>query len=266
MEYTCIPCEYTTTKKTNYERHMLSIKHSEQMTEPTPETENIQCHKCQKQFQNKYNLKIHEKSCRGVSNSLECRICHKAFNSIRTRQHHEKSCKEEQSNNVSNQNIGNDNMTLTNSNLTNNQTIDNHTTNNTNNITINNFGSERIDYIPIEKLKDIANNVKCIEYLNLVHFNEEHPENHNIKLHSNKQQLYLVVDNNKWGKLVKFDMLHCDAISNMVNVLQQLYDDTGDFEDRYIKFGPLLKAKSKTRKHLSQHMYCQVATRKFSGK
>ena len=100
--------------------------------------------------------------------------------------------------------------------------------------------------------------------MNLVHFNEEHPENHNIKLHYNKQQLYLVVDNNKWGKLVKFDMLHGDAISNMANVLQQFYDDTGDFEDRYIKFSPLLKVKSKTQKLLSQHIYCQVATRKLN--
>ena len=83
------------------------------------------------------------------------------------------------------------------------------TINNITNVTINAFGEEKIDYITDEKkIKYCKENYKSLKtYLNDVHFNPDHPENHNIKLQNKKEKMCLIMENNKWNHIPK-DMLY----------------------------------------------------------
>jgi hypothetical protein len=83
------------------------------------------------------------------------------------------------------------------------------TINNITNVTINAFGKEKIDYITDEKkikyCKESYDSFK--KYLNDVHFNPDHPENHNIKLQNKKENICLIMENNKWNHIPK-DILY----------------------------------------------------------
>tara|TARA_A100001035_G_C27670531_1_gene448139 strand:- start:54 stop:665 length:612 start_codon:yes stop_codon:yes gene_type:complete len=76
-------------------------------------------------------------------------------------------------------------------------------------ITINAFGEEKIDYITDEKkIKYCKESYKSLKtYLNDVHFNPDHPENHNIKLQNKKEKMCLIMENNKWNFITK-DILY----------------------------------------------------------
>ena len=84
---------------------------------------------------------------------------------------------------------------------TTNNTI--HNTNNKNkiiNIHINNFGSENTEYLNKDYLNNLLHGAftaipKLIEK---IHFNPNHPENHNIKITNKKQPYIKVRKNDKW--------------------------------------------------------------------
>lgn len=69
-----------------------------------------------------------------------------------------------------------------------------------NNIIINNFGNENMEYITQEFV------VKCFNkgtngimtMFHNIYFNNEHKENHNVRLRSTKSELVEVLDNEKW--------------------------------------------------------------------
>jgi len=67
------------------------------------------------------------------------------------------------------------------------------------NQSINNFGEENYNYIDYNDLTNALRTKSTIEilneYLNIVHFNDIHPENHNI---INSNNLIKIYENNKW--------------------------------------------------------------------
>ena len=92
-------------------------------------------------------------------------------------------------------------------------------------ITINAFGEEKIDYITDEKkIKYCKENYKCLKtYLNDVHFNPNHPENHNIKLQNKKEKMCLIMENNKWNHIPK-DMLYLKMKMAAYDALKETYN------------------------------------------
>jgi hypothetical protein len=88
-----------------------------------------------------------------------------------------------QTNNIENQ-----------TNIENQNNIENQTNNNTINIHINAFGKENTDYLDdqaiVECIDRIFNSVPAI--LKRIHFDPDHPENHNIKI-TNKKLPYASV-------------------------------------------------------------------------
>jgi hypothetical protein len=116
----------------------------------------------------------------------------------------------------------------------NNDNSKNKTINNITNVTINAFGEEKIDYITDEKkikyCKEVYKSFKT--YLNDVHFNPEHPENHNIKLQNKKEKMCLIMENNNKWKYVPKDKLYED-------LKDKAYDALADTYNEYIsKFDP----------------------------
>ena len=172
-------------------------------------TQNFVCEKCKKFFKSKKGYKKHIPICKGVCNKLECHHCHKVLSSQQSKSKHMKYCKvkkiEERTRTLNQTEYHNTN----NINNVNNQQIINHYHYNYNyrisknelygkyNIEEENIEEENIEgiyyygnetnaYIPVETMDELAKNYDVKGYMNIVYFNMEHPENHNIRLNDNK--------------------------------------------------------------------------------
>ena len=113
-------------------------------------------------------------------------------------------------------------------NTTNNTTnIENQTNNNNIHIHINAFGQENIDYLDDKAIIACIDRVyKSIPALiEKIHFDPEHPENHNIKI-TNKKLPYASVmgDNSKWKMVDKKDAIET-MVFNGYNLLDEKYPD-----------------------------------------
>jgi hypothetical protein len=107
-------------------------------------------------------------------------------------------------------------------NIVNNTNNTNNTINN--NIHINNYGDENLKHL---RSKDFANLLSGIysavpKLIEKIHFDPDHPENHNIK-YTNKKLPYLkVMKNDKWQLVNKKHEL-LDLIDNKYFMLKEKY-------------------------------------------
>ena len=79
--------------------------------------------------------------------------------------------------------------------------ISNNTINsNSNNIIINNFGSENMAYITKKMMKRMLKqgSRSIPNLIKQIHFNPEHPENHNVRINNKKLKFAEIRENNKW--------------------------------------------------------------------
>ena len=120
--------------------------------------ENNRCSKCNKFYKTKKYLISHQPKCNGM-NILSCPKCMTTFTTTSNKSKHIKK------NNCKSKSI-NYNIIMK----------DDY---------INNYGNERIDYLEdfINKptIKDLPIHKKLIKYIEYKYFNEEFPENRNIK-------------------------------------------------------------------------------------
>jgi hypothetical protein len=130
----------------------------------------------------------------------------------------------------------NSHNTITN-NITNN-TTNNNTTNNTQlqiNNQINNYGSENTSYITKEQYKEILKNpfTGLSKLIDFVHFNDDHPENKNLRI-PNKKQPYIEYYDNGWviGNRYKFV---CKMFFVKKEALHQAYLEVEDVLDEKTK-------------------------------
>tara|TARA_B100001250_G_scaffold338919_1_gene306112 strand:+ start:162 stop:1115 length:954 start_codon:yes stop_codon:yes gene_type:complete len=150
----------------------------------------------------------------------ECSYCFKRFSRIDNFKRHMKTCKKKNENEnekdkkieelIKNQEemkgivekllLEKSNTNITNN--MNNMNNSNNTTNNmTNNIIINNYGDEDTKYITTDYILNLLKYkpAKAIpELIKHTYFNEEHPENQNIKITNKKEPYIKVRKNNKW--------------------------------------------------------------------
>ena len=136
---------------------------------------------------------------------------------------------------TNNNQITNNNNNLTN-NLTNN--ITNTNTNNTQlqiNNQINNYGNEDTSYITKEKYKEILKNpfTSLSKLINEVHFNDEHPENKNMRI-PNKKQPFIEFYDDGWviGNQYKFV---CKLFFIKKELLHEAYLEVEDILDEKTK-------------------------------
>jgi len=103
-----------------------------------------------------------------------------------------------------------------------NTNIINNTINNT--ININNYGDENLKHL---KTKDFANLLSGIynavpRLIEKIHFDPNHPENHNIKITNKKLPYLKVLKNDKWQLVNKKNEL-LDLIDNKYFMLKEKY-------------------------------------------
>jgi hypothetical protein len=176
----------------------------------------------------KKNLLIHEKKCKGVD-ELTCPRCMISFT---TRQHKSRHMKKDkcdarsiihartpnaQNIDIQNNNIINNNI----ENQYNTTNIDNTINNNNTIININNYGKERLDYLTFDKMFLIFKNSNNIPTLlaKEIHFNDNFPENNNIKY-----------ENEKTALIKKDDKF---IYKNINNLVKQIINDKGHLMQKF---------------------------------
>ena len=217
--FTCGRCGYNTLVKCNYTRHMnkkvqcVPVTNGPVENISAPLQQNIDimyarescdtyvdCNKCEKRLK-KTNYKRHLNVCKGVPKNT-CRYCLFKFSTQPAHSRHQNRCKskpinlQEQPATPS----GTSNGHIEISNITNNNTtnITNITNNNITNLV--NFGSENLNML-LQNDSDPRLKSACkyiLDTIDLVHFNEDYPENQNVRKLHKKSNLMEFKMNDRW--------------------------------------------------------------------
>ena len=117
-------------------------------------------------------------------------------------------------------------LLINNGNTTNNN--NNHNSHNTinNTIHINNYGNENIDYLKENYLNNLLQGAftaipKLIEN---IHFNPQHPENHNIKITNKKEPYVKIRKNDKWELQDKKETLET-LVDDKYYILEEVIEE-----------------------------------------
>tara|TARA_Y100000768_G_scaffold387694_1_gene379884 strand:- start:14889 stop:15812 length:924 start_codon:yes stop_codon:yes gene_type:complete len=166
------------------------------------------CEYCKKTYSRKDNLTKHLKRCK-KKQIIEENNLYEKEKFLEMKQELEELKK-------------NKNTNLTN--ITNNKVI---------NINLNNYGSENVDYINKKELTRLLTGAfhaipKLVEN---IHFNPEHPENHNIKITNKKEPYIKVRKDNKWQLQDKKETLE-NLVDDKYYILE---DHFGDLDDNTLK-------------------------------
>ena len=243
VKHCCNLCNYATKRNYDLKRH-LNAKHifdiicdttyviSEKNVTPnkknvtpneknvTPNEKNVTpqfiCKKCNKIYKIKKCLVAHEIKCNGID-ELTCSRCMISFSTRHGKSRHiaNNKCKPRSIIYARTPNADNiSNINTQNINTQNNITTQNNN-NSKNTIIINNYGSERIDYLDYDKMLEIfksAYNIPSV-LTKYIHFNKDFPENNNI----------LSVEDDKTNSLVKINDEF--IFRNINNLIQELIKD-----------------------------------------
>jgi hypothetical protein len=114
----------------------------------------------------------------------------------------------------------------------------NNTTNNTNNIiVVNNYGKENTEYLTVEKIKKLLDRPydSIQELIKMLHFDSDHPENHNVKI-TNKKEPYALVWNDPIWELRKKKSVVKDLVDKGYMMIDMTNDNVVNSNNKYIKF------------------------------
>jgi len=227
--YYCKHCEYFASTKSNYNKHLTTKKHHNNITDTGGETaESIKitqnthnyskllknthfsCIGCDKQFIRKYNLERHMKSCKKKSDEM----CEMKTQIEQFKEREERLM---------------DQIELLLTKVGNNYTTINNT--NTNNIQLNNYGSEDLTHIT-DALKTYLLRIPfgAIQRLiEKIHFNKEKPENINLMITNKRDNKISVYEDGKWVYRNKKKTIQ-RLIDNKYYILDDHYNDIPDEE------------------------------------
>jgi hypothetical protein len=166
------------------------------------------CTFCNKHYSTNSNLHKHLKNCKNKKISTE-KIKELEEKNTKLQETVEKLLEKTQ-------NIGS---------MTTNNTNNNNNCNNTNNsvhIHINNYGEEDTKYITKQYILNLLQKpyTAIPELIKHIHFNEEHPENQNIKITNKKEPYVKILKDNKWELQNKKDTIN-DLIDKQHSTLNE---------------------------------------------
>jgi len=197
------------------------------------------CKKCNKIYKTKKSFIEHEKNCKGID-ELTCPRCMISFKSRYSKSKHIKrnNCKPRSI--IYARTPNPNNIDKIEKNIQNNieqQTNNIETQNNIqtqNNIYINNYGNERLDYLNYEKMLEIFKKSYNIPTLltKEIHFNENFPENNNIRYENEKSVLIKKNDGFIYKNLT---VLARELINNKSELMKKFAEENKD--DICLKMG-----------------------------
>ena len=224
--FICNKCHQQFAYKSHYQRHIDNkfscvgndtiITVDTTNTIQNKESKNYQCINCYKWYATKRSLNAHQHEVCKISQENKNNNMMDIINNLKK----ELEKKDKIINNISNSTVNNGTI--------NDSAINNGTVNNTNNtnITINAYGKEDLSHITETDYKNIFN--KCNSaipmLIDLVHFNEDKPENANVYISNMRSQFAYIYDGKKWI-LKNKDELIDDIYDNKCIILLEKYDD-----------------------------------------
>jgi hypothetical protein len=185
--YECSDCGKRFTRKDHYDAHM-NRKYPCNM-------DTTICPQCGKHFSNSSSCARHKKTC-GKENTVT--FVEKQI--VENQQNMEQNIE----NNVENMNVDGD-------------------------VKVVKFGDENLSYISDDTFKKIiGRGFKSLEeFMNHVHFNKDHPENHNIYVASMKDGHVVTYNGERWDVGISDQVLD-DIIQQKSDILEEKYDEIVD--------------------------------------
>jgi hypothetical protein len=247
--YTCETCNYKSPLLGNYKQHKKSKKHrrnigelNELGEELTPMSTNEH-----KMSTNEHTMSTNEHTMSTKNHSYSCDFCELDFSTKPNKRRHELHfCKE----NVSVKDLKIRTLEKEKKKLekqiikmmdkvgTINNTTNNNTNNNTQNIiVVNNYGKENTDYLTVDKIKALLDRPfdSVQELIKMLHFNSEHPENHNVKI-TNKKEPYALVWNEPIWEIRKKKSVVKDIVDKGYLMIDTTHDSMDESNKKYINF------------------------------
>jgi len=178
----CKSCATSFSRKQTYEKHLLSIRHNNRVLARDVNKSVFPCD-CGKQYTCRESLSRHKPGCNQKPNAQIIEYYEQQLKST----NNEKMAIEREKEKLQHQI---EELILART----YQTINNNNIGTQVNITINAFGKENLDYITEKQCLKIANQVfnSVPTAAQIVFFNPDHPENHNIKI-PNKKEPYAMI-------------------------------------------------------------------------
>ena len=228
--YSCEGCNFYTNLKSNYKRHLKTNKHLDNI-----ENNVISMVKSQKEPQK--SQKEPQKSQKEPT--FLCDFCESKFLTYANKRRHEiHRCKENTSimtNKIKTLEKEKKKLEKQIVKMMDKVGTINNTTNNI--IVVNNYGKENTDYLTVEKIKKLLNRPydSIQELIKMLHFNTEHPENHNVKI-TNKKEPYALVWNDPIWELRKKKSVVKDIVDKGYMMIETTHDTIDEPNTKYIKF------------------------------
>ena len=240
MNYYCTSCSVQTKNKRNFDIHNSSLRHIQKTNSTSDDTKFKYICGCGKSFSNKPNLCRHSKKCvirqekSNANSSTVPSLCPTLFNTLvqQTQIMAETiQKKDSQIELLTNQvslllekaSFGTNTNSHNNSNTTNNIETQNV-------IVVNSFGHENTEHLTDQIICKLIQNgpFTCLpKIIERIHFDPEHPENHNIKVTNQKNNYAKIVKDNKWVTANKKQAIDT-MIQNGYGLLEEKYQDNKD--------------------------------------
>ena len=194
----------------------------------------ITCDKCSKMYSSliTYNNHIRLNRCKIKTNELLCSYCAKKFKSKQWRHKHEIKCKTIHENEMKklNDKITELEEMVKSSQSNTNNIVNNNIVNNNNNTQvnyfINNYGNEDISHITKRDFLRIFKTRKMSipKFIEMLHFNKDVPQNHNVYISNYKDNYALIFSDNKWKIIDKNEILR-KLIFDSRDLLETEFDE-----------------------------------------
>ena len=242
--YSCIHCNYSTNLKSNFNRHINTKKHRGKIKALEKESKEEGANEPNEPKKSQNEPKKSQMSQNEPKKSqkiFSCDFCDKLFSTKANKRKHEiHRCKE----NVTSKDIKIrklekekkklekkiDKLLDKVGNVTNN--------NNTNNIiVVNNYGKENTNYLTVDKIKALLDRPfdSVQELIKMLHFDSEHPENHNIKI-TNKKEPYALVWNDPIWELRKKKSVVKDIVDKGYMMIDTTHENLDESNSKFINF------------------------------
>ena len=210
--FICKRCGYKTSSKSNICKHLrrknpcevnnedisVDVLLNELLPPKIYKNNCYQCKFCERKFNSQSNYSRHINKCT-LKNNKEINELKKEIENLKTMMEHTKGS----INNV-------------------------NTNNNVTNIQINSFGRENLDHIPKDFLTSCFMMKNIPSLIENIYFDEECPENHNVKLRSSKNKTANVYDDGKW-RISPVDKIIDEMVNKGQTILSKHYKYNKEF-------------------------------------
>ena len=250
VNYKCFRCGYECNQKGMLLNHLSRKKPCKAILNKVDNLEILKQNKIDEYNKIKFNIQniykneekyiqnIYKKSkkyTKNIQNNV-CQYCGKVLSNYYSKWRHEKICKKRENKDESVFKTVNN----TTNNTTNNTNTNTNCHNKTINIQVNNFDRENLEYISGRQALKVAKNFKGLisNFIDLVHFNKNHPENHTIRIKDIKSGLAEIREKNKWSYISMSDFLDEMRLSlydKLETLKDNICEEDLDLYDNYLE-------------------------------